>query len=408
LTNAAVAPPAAAIIASMPADNSPVRVLRVIARMNLGGPAHHVALLSERLDPEKYESTLATGKVGRGEEEFPLSSSVVRIDALGPDIRPVDDLKALLELVRLIRRLRPEIVETHTSKAGMLGRAAALLAMRPRPILIHTYHGHVLSGYFGPLKTATFRGIERALARATDLLVGVSAATVEELVALRIAPRSKFRVLPLGLDLEPMLALPAAPGGPFREEIGASAEETVFTYTGRLVPIKRPEAMLRATALARQQRAPVRVAVVGDGEMRPRLEELARELGCAEAVSFVGYRRDLVTIARGSDAALLTSANEGTPVALIEAAAAARPAVATNVGGVRDIVVEGAGLLAPPGDEQALAEHMVRLASEPELRRQMGERAREHVRRRFALSRLIEEVEEIYSTLLARRSGRRS
>jgi glycosyltransferase involved in cell wall biosynthesis len=389
----------------MPVDNSPVRVLRVIARMNLGGPAHHVALLSERLDPEKYESTLATGNVGRGEEEFPLHSSVLRIDPLGPDIRPSDDLKALLELVRLIRRLRPAIVETHTSKAGMLGRTAALLAIRPRPVLIHTYHGHVLRGYFGPPKTAAFRSIERLLAHATDLLVGVSTATVEELVQLRVAPRAKFKVLPLGLDLDPMLALPADSGGPFREEIRASPEETVFTYTGRLVPIKRPESMLRATALARQRGAAVRVAVVGDGELRPRLEALAGELGCAEAVEFVGYRRDLTTIARGSDAALLTSANEGTPVALIEAAAAARPAVATDVGGVRDIVAEDTGLLAPPGDEHALAQHMVRFASDPELRRQMGERARERVRRRFALSRLVEEVEEIYSTLLVRRTG---
>lgn len=391
----------------MPAEKPPVRVLRVIARMNLGGPAHHVALLSERMDRHRYESVLATGNVGRGEEEFPLDSPARRIRSLGPDIRPVEDLKALFALIRLIRSFRPDIVETHTSKAGMLGRTAALLAMRPRPILVHTFHGHVLRGYFGALKTGTFRWIERTLARATDLLIGVSAATVEELVQLGIAPRSKFRVLPLGLDLEPMLGLPAAPQGPFRDEIGATSDETVFTYTGRLVPIKQPESMLRAAALARRQGAAVRVAVVGDGELRPRLEELARELGCAEAVSFVGYRRDLPTIAQGSDAALLTSANEGTPVALIEAAAAARPAVATDVGGVRDIVVEGAGLLAPPGDERALAEQMVRLASEPELRRQMGERAREHVRRRFAVSRLIEEMEAIYSTLLARRDGDR-
>lgn len=376
--------------------------------MNLGGPAHHVALLSERISHQKYESVLVTGNVGRGEEEFPLGSSVRRISALGPDIRPAEDLKALFALVRLIRSFRPEIVETHTSKAGMLGRTAALLAMRPRPILVHTFHGHVLRGYFGPLKTGAFRWIERTLARATDLLIGVSAATVEELVQLRIAPRSKFRVLPLGLELEPMLQLPVAPEGPFRDEIGAASEETVFTYTGRLVPIKQPESMLRATALARRQGAAVRVAVVGDGELRPQLEELARELGCAEAVTFLGYRRDLPTIARGSDAALLTSANEGTPVALIEAAAAARPAVATDVGGVRDIVGDGAGLLAPPGDERALAEQMVRLASEPDLRRQMGERAREHVRRRFAISRLAEEMEEIYSALLVQRDGRRS
>jgi glycosyltransferase involved in cell wall biosynthesis len=390
----------------MPADKAPVRVLRVIARMNLGGPAHHVAVIG-RLDPERYESTLATGNVGRGEDEFPLDDSVTRIDSLGPNIRPGQDLRALFALARLIRELRPDIVETHTSKAGMLGRTAALLGVRPRPVLIHTYHGHVLRGYFGPLKTAVFSLIERVLARPTDLLVAVSQATVEELVEIGVAPRLKFVVLPLGLDLEPLLALPLDPGGPFRREIGALDGEVVFTFTGRLVPIKQPETMLRAVALAHRQGARVRVAVVGDGEMRSSLEDLAGRLGCADFVHFLGYRRDLTTIAAGSDAALLTSANEGTPVALIEAAAAGRPAVATDVGGVADIVVEGAGLLVSAGDVPALADAIVRLAADPDLRRQMGERARAHVRRKFAVSRLVTELEGIYSQLLAQRSSRR-
>jgi glycosyltransferase involved in cell wall biosynthesis len=387
----------------MPASNPPIRVLRVIARMNLGGPAHHVALLSRGLDGRGYESLLVTGRAGAGEEEHTdLGGVRVRyLDRLGPEIRPLRDLIVLLELIRVVRAFRPDIVETHTAKAGMLGRLAARLARRRRPVVIHTYHGHVLRGYFGPLKTGLFRTIERGLARLSDRLIGVSAATVDELVDLKVAPRAKFIVVPLGLDLDPFLALSPEPDRGFREEIGAGPDEVLFTYTGRLVPIKRPELMLRALARARRGGAAARVVVVGDGVPRPRLESLARSLGCAGAVDFLGYRRDLARIAAGSDAALLTSDNEGTPVALIEAAAAARPAVATAVGGVADIVVEGTGMLAPPGDESAIAARITRIAGDAELRRAMGRRAREHVAGRFTVSRLLDDVELIYSNLLS-------
>jgi glycosyltransferase involved in cell wall biosynthesis len=387
----------------MAARNPPIRVLRVIARMNLGGPAHHVALLSRGLAERGYETLLVTGRVGAGEEEHTdLDGFRVRyLDRLGPKIRPLRDLLALVELIRVVRAFRPDIVETHTAKAGMLGRLAALLARRRRPVVIHTYHGHVLRGYFGRLKTGAFRAIERGLAKVSDRLIGVSTATVDELVELGIAPRSKFAVVPLGLELDPFLALGLSPNGNFREEIGAGSEEVLFTYTGRLVPIKRPELMLRALARAREGGTPARVAVVGDGLLRPQLEGLAQSLGCAGAVDFLGYRRDLARIAAGSDAALLTSDNEGTPVALIEAAAAGRPAVATAVGGVADIVVEGAGLLAPPGDESAIAAAIAQIAAERELRRSMGTRAREHVAERFTVARLLDDVDLLYSRLLA-------
>ncbi|HWA54267.1 MAG TPA: glycosyltransferase [Solirubrobacterales bacterium] len=370
--------------------------------MNLGGPAHHVALLSRGLAGRDYETLLVTGRVGAGEEEHTdLDGIRVRyLDRLGPEIRPLQDILALIALIRLVRAYRPDIVETHTAKAGMLGRLAALLARRERPIVIHTYHGHVLRGYFGPLKTRAFRAIERALAKASDRLVGVSAATVEELVELGVAPRSKFTVVPLGLELGPFLALGPASNGSFREEIGTAEDEVLFTYTGRLVPIKRPELMLRSLARARRQGAPARVAVVGDGLLRPQLEALARSLGCAGAVDFLGYRRDLARIAAGSDAALLTSDNEGTPVALIEAAAAGRPLVATAVGGVPDIVIEGAGLLAPPGDEGGLAAAISRISAEPDLRRAMGARARENVAAKFTVDRLLDDVDALYSRLL--------
>lgn len=370
--------------------------------MNLGGPAHQVALLSARLDPRRYETLLVSGRVGPGEEEHSDSAGVAvhYVDFLGPNIRPLDDLRALIALVRLTRAFRPDIVHTHTAKAGLLGRTAALIAVRPRPIVVHTYHGHVLRGYFGPIVTSTFRFLERTLARISDRLIGVSSATVDELVELRIAPRSRFTVVPLGLDLERFLALDLDPVPDGRDELGAGPEDVLFTYTGRLAPVKRPDRMLRALAIARDRGAPVKVAVVGDGTMRPELEALASEFGCADAVRFLGYRRDLAKIAAASDAALLTSDNEGTPVALIEAGAAGRPAVSTRVGGVADIVIEGAGLMAEPGDEVAIAEHMSRLAGDPALRRQMGSRAREHVRERFSGNRLLADIDTLYSQLL--------
>jgi len=372
--------------------------------MNLGGPAHHVALLSGQLDPERYETLLVTGTIGPGEEEHAAKDlSPYRIDQLGPEIRPGRDLHALAALIRLMRAYRPAIVHTHTAKAGMLGRLAATLT-RPRPIVVHTYHGHVLRGYFGPLKSGAFTWLERQLAKCSDRLIGVSDATVDELVELGVAPRSKFEVVPLGLDLEPFLAVDAEPDRDIRRELGIADEEVLFSFTGRLAQIKRADVMLAALARARAAGAPVRVAVIGDGVIRPQLEELAEELGCAEAVDFLGYRTDLARILAAVDAALLSSDNEGTPVALIESAAAGRPAVATDVGGVCDIVVAGTGLLVGAGDEAALAEAMVGMASDPDLRRQMGARAREHVRGRYAVQRLLHDVDELYSSLLETRA----
>jgi glycosyltransferase involved in cell wall biosynthesis/SAM-dependent methyltransferase len=371
--------------------------------MNLGGPAHHVALLSERLDPDRYETLLVTGAVGLGEEEHNVKDLAIRrLDPLGPEIRPVRDLQALLALIGLMRSYRPAIVHTHTAKAGMLGRLAATF-VSPRPVVVHTYHGHVLRGYFGRLKSGAFTWLERMLAKRSDRLIGVSNATVADLVELEVAPASKFEVVPLGLNLDPFLALDAQPDPNVRAELGIAPEEVLFTYTGRLAPIKRADVMLGALARARAAGAPVRVAVVGDGVIRPQLEALAAELGCAEAVDFLGYRTDLPRILSAADAALLTSDNEGTPVALIEAAAAARPAVATDVGGVSDIVVEGTGLLAAAGDEAGLAEAMAKLAADPGLRRQMGARARTHVGERFAAERLLEDVDGLYSRLLGER-----
>lgn len=389
--------------------SKPIRVVRVIARLNMGGPAHHVGVLSTGLDPDRYETLLLHGDVGAGEDSLEdvvraRGAAMARIPGLRPELRPHDDARALGALIRAIRRLRPDIVETHTAKAGMLGRLAAVMAGGQRPRIVHTYHGHVLEGYFGPIKSATYRDLERRLATVSDALVGVSSATVDDLVRLGIAPREKFRVIPVGLDLRPFLEADGAAGLEFRGEAGVREGELLLTFVGRLAAIKRGDVLLRAFASARAQGAQVRLAVVGDGERRPELEQLASQLGIRDHVYFAGYRSDMVPIAAGADIAVLSSDNEGTPVSLIEAAACRTPAVATRVGGVPDVVADGAGILAARGDHDGLAAGIATLARDASAREAMGERARQHVEPRFSAIRLVHNIETLYRELL-RSSG---
>ena len=231
-------------------------------------------------------------------------------------------------------------------------------------MIIHTYHGHVLSGYFGPVGTAVFRTLERLLARVSDCLIGVSQATVDELVAMRIAPRERFRVIRLGIDMSRFLMLGSSDGQDFRRELGLGDDDVLAVFVGRLVPIKRVEMLLDAVARARRSQLALHLAVVGDGELRPALERQAAERGLGSAVSFVGYRSDLEHIVAAADIAVLSSANEGTPVALIEAAAAGKPAVATDVGGVSEIVTPETGRVVPSADTAAFAQALSELSSD--------------------------------------------
>ena len=321
------------------ASRRKVRVLRVIARLNLGGPAYHVSVLSSRLDPERYETVLVAGRVGRDEESLAdLAERVGRPPDSARGSRARDPSSCgrtgVRELRRIVSSFRPDIVHTHTAKAGMLGRSAAAMS-RPRPLIVHTFHGHVLEGYFGPAQNAFYRGLERGLARVSDCLIGVSNQTVDDLVRLRIAPRQRFRVIPLGLNLAPFLGIEEGTrADEFRQEIGVEPDEVLVGYVGRLEPIKRLDVALRAVAHGIERGAPLVLAVVGGGS-RLRTGRIAGELGIGDRVRFVGFRRDLERILGGIDIALLTSDNEGTPVFLIEAAAAGRPAVATRSAGSR-------------------------------------------------------------------------
>jgi glycosyltransferase involved in cell wall biosynthesis len=386
-------------------DGRRLRVLRIIGRLNMGGPAHQAALLSgRRFDPERYETLLVHGSIAAGESSLAdlaeaEGARMTFVPSLQQPVNPIRDLRALLSLIRVARSFRPDIVHTHTAKAGFVGRIAALF-VRPRPRLVHTFHGHVLEGYFGATKSKAYLLLERLLARVTDCLIGVSQATVDDLLRLGVAPESKFTVIRLGLDLDPLARRDAEARARVRVQLGLDPGHTLLVFVGRLVPIKRLDLMIDAVADARESAHHLRLAVVGDGEIRPALEQRAAELGLSDAVHFLGYRRDLGPIFAAADIAVLSSDNEGTPVSLIEASAAGLPSVATDVGGVRDVVSSGTGILVPRGDVPALAKALVGMYGDRPRWGEMGRIAQEHSLSGFGIDRLLGDVDALYRGLV--------
>lgn len=372
----------------------------------MGGPAHQAALLSgRRFYPDRYETLLVHGSIPAGEASLAeLAEEEGAVTQFVPELQqplhPIQDLRALLKLARIARELEPDIVHTHTAKAGFLGRLAAL-AVRPRPVIVHTYHGHVLEGYFGAAKSRLYRRLERALARISDCLIGVSQATVDDLVRLGVAPRDSFTVVPLGLDLEPLAEPAEEQRRELRSELGLAEGDLLLVFVGRVVPIKRLDVMLAALAKARTSEPRLRLAIVGDGEIRTGLERQASELGIADAVHFLGYRRELRPVFAAADLAVLSSDNEGTPVSLIEAGAAGLPAVATDVGGVREVVTKETGEIVPSRDHAALADALVRMATDTDRRTSSGDAAQRRALDRYGATRLIRDIDELYGELTA-------
>jgi glycosyltransferase involved in cell wall biosynthesis len=393
----------------------PVRILRVITRLNVGGPAIQAIELSTRLGARGCMTRLVHGALGPGEGDMRYlfdgradpSFDVTELRTLQRRIAPGADLRAAASLFSLMRRFRPAVVHTHMAKAGTVGRLAAFaynrtVGRRERARVVHTYHGHVLEGYFSPAKTRVFLGVERGLARLTDRIVAVSPEIRTELLdEQRIGRPDQYRVIPLGFELGAFSSIDDRARLAAREQLGIAADRHVVTSVGRLTAIKDHGLFLETARLVAGGDPAALFLVAGDGELRNELEQTARAYGIADRTRFLGWRRDLGRVYGATDVLLLTSRNEGTPVALIEALAAGVPGVSTDVGGVRDVIEEGvSGLLAPFGDARTLASHAASLLLDPARRRDMGERGRVSVVARYGIDRLVSDIDTLYRELL--------
>lgn len=373
-------------------------ILRVVTRLNVGGPARHALLLTRGLR-DVYPTVLAAGTPTASEGELiDPEVPIHRVPLVRPP-HPRADMQSLVAVRRLLCMHRPALLHTHMAKAGSVGRvAASTLGQRPRTV--HTFHGHVLEGYFRPSVQRAIVEAERRLARRTDVLIAVSVEVRDELLALGVGRPSQFEVVPLGLDLSTFLAV-QEPSGRLRATLNLPPSAPLVGVSGRLVPIKDHVTLLDAMRLL----PGVHLAVIGDGELRPSLELAARTRDLEGRVHFCGWWDDMAAALSDLDVVVLTSRNEGTPVALIEASAAARPVVATDVGGVCSVVEDGTtGFLAPPGDSEAIAARIGRLLAAPALAQAMGERGRAHVATRFGAERLLADMRSLYDDVL---SGRR-
>jgi glycosyltransferase involved in cell wall biosynthesis len=385
----------------------PIRILRVIARLNMGGPAIHVASLAAGLETRGYHTTLVAGSLAPGEDSMAyvaerLGVTVVDVPEIQREVALLHDARSVRRLTAIMRKERPHILHTHTAKAGGLARAAAVAAGRARPpIIVHTFHGHVLKGYFGPGRTAFFRQVERVLARQSDVLIAVSPEVRDELVEHGVAPSEKFAVIRLGIPLDERLG-DASAELDFRRLYGIAEDAFVVGWVGRMTGVKDTGAVLEIVRATRERGVDAVLCMVGDGPDRERLEQLAYDLGIARSTFFVGYQEEVAGYYRLFDAFLLPSVNEGTPVSAIEALASGTPVVATRVGGVPDVVRDGVdGFLVAPGDTEAAAERLAELARHPVLRARLGDAGRREVRARYSVARLVDDVDRLYRSLLA-------
>jgi glycosyltransferase involved in cell wall biosynthesis len=387
-----------------------IRVVQIIGRLNIGGAAVQAITMSRELEPLGYRTLLLRGREADHEGSMDyladeLGVRPVLIRGMQRDIGP-GELPALGRLVGQLRAYRPHLVHTHAAKAGTLGRVATLIAgVRPRPVIIHTYHGQSLEWYFGRAKARLFLEIERTLARASDALVAVSVEVRDDLVRLGVARESKFTVIPLGLDLRRFDLRGDARAGcraAKRNQWGIGLDEHVITLVARLVPIKRVDRFLRIAERLSGE-VGVRFVVVGDGELGQEIRNSPAAARLASQLVWAGFDTDVPSVCAASDCIVLTSDNEGTPVSLIEAQAAGIPVVSTRVGGVASAVRDGeSGFLVTPDDDAAFADAVKQALTRG---RQMGDVGRATAFGMFSIERMVDDLDGLYGRLLAGRSS---
>lgn len=382
-------------------NNERIRVMRIIARMNVGGPAVQVSGLMRGFDSIRFDQKLVTGFCAADESDYletvATDVTATRIKGLGRSISPRADLAAFLQVVREIRTFRPHIIHTHTAKAGVIGRIASLVSGH-RSVRVHTYHGHLLHGYFGKFKTSLVILIERFLALFTTKLLAVGKKVMDDLLAVHIGNAKKFAVMPPGLQLGVL---------PTRVEacttLGLDPSLRYCAFIGRITKIKRPDRFLDVVALINSQNTNLHFIVAGAGD----LLEYCRERSANEGlpVTFLGWREDIETVLAASDLVLLTSDNEGTPLSLIQAGMAKLPIVATRVGSIDEIVVNGETGFLTDLSPQSLADSVMNLVSSESLRHEMGAKAHNYTIQRYGVERLVKDHQQLYEKLLNDRAN---
>jgi glycosyltransferase involved in cell wall biosynthesis len=394
-----------------------IKVLRIINRFNLGGPTYNVAYLSKYL-PEEYETLL----VGGVEDETEASSDFI-VNNLGlkpviiPEMRrsinPLNDYIAYKKLVEIIKSYKPDIVHTHASKAGTLGRLAA--AACNVPVIVHTFHGHVFHSYFGKIQTTIFKNIERYLAKKSSAIIAISEKQKHELADIhKITSHDKITVVPLGFDLSKFQENTEAKRISFRKRYQLDDDEIAITIVGRLVPVKNHNLFLEGIkAVSEKTSKKIKAFIVGDGESRQAIEQKAKDLqieyttevNTEKAIlTFTSWIKEIDEVLAGSDIIALTSFNEGTPVSLIEAQAANKPIVTTDVGGIENVVlVNHTALMCKNNDIEGFSEQLLQLIENDELRKMLSVSGWAHVKEKYHYTRLTQDMANLYAHLLAKR-----
>ncbi|MDQ3047614.1 MAG: glycosyltransferase [Bacteroidota bacterium] len=394
-----------------------IKVLRIINRFNIGGPTYNVAYLSKYMSAD-FETLLVGGAKDDSEESSDfivknLDLSPVIIEEMKREIDLKNDYAAYKKIKKIILDFKPDIVHTHASKAGTLGRLAAYSC--GVKVIIHTFHGHVFHSYFGKLKTTFYKNIERYLASKSTTIIAISEKQKEELASThRICKAEKVQVIPLGFDLNKFQTDQENKRNAFRQKYSVGNDEIAISIIGRLVPVKNHEMFLKAVKIvASKTKFKLRVFIIGDGESRKELENKAKELGLPfndgasdktpALITFTSWIREIDVALAGSDIIALTSFNEGTPVSLIEAQAANKPIVTTRVGGIENVVLpEETAFLCPNNDEQTFALNLLKLTEDDSLRSSMGRKGWDFVKNNYHYTRLVNDMEKLYRKLLAK------
>ena len=385
--------------------NEKIRVLRIITRLNIGGPAMHASLLTGALDRDKFHVCLAYGKTAPGEGDmdylFPQEGfASVHIPELVREISPFYDIRAFFRIYRLIREFRPHIVHTHTSKAGLLGRIAAWMAGVPK--VVHTFHGHVFDGYFNASQAKLYVFLEKLLAKITDRIVIISETLCDEICGdLRVVPIEKVKIIYLGFDQKRLTNLHKKKGQ-LRMSLGIPEDVKTVAIVGRLVPIKNHSMFINAAVKVLERGWKVRFLIIGGGELSKDIKDRIASLEPAfnTKIVMLGWQEDIEMVYSDIDIVALTSLNEGTPVSIIEGMIVGLPVVATDVGGVKDVVKDGKnGILIRTGDVDGFVSAIESLLGDDEKRRLYGKNGREMAREKYDSRRLVEDIEELYTEL---------